>query len=120
MAVWTFYVIAGLIGVATVFFDVGYQPAHLGAQRAGGARQRRLGVTAQIARLGGPSVAGALLTIVAAPWLMLINAVGFACSAVFLGGIRDDAQGEGAVTAGDRVDGLVRAGGRFSGGRPTR
>lgn len=88
LAVWHLYVIAGLIGVATVFFDVGYQsylPILVPSEQVGRANGVLEG-TAQIARLGGPSVAGALLTIVAAPWLMLINAVGFACSAVLLGG----------------------------------
>lgn len=92
LAVWHLYVIAGLIGVATVFFDVGYQsylPILVPSEQVGRANGVLEG-TAQIARLGGPSVAGALLTIVAAPWLMLVNAVGFACSAVLLGGIRDD------------------------------
>lgn len=92
LAVWHLYVIAGLIGVATVFFDVGYQsylPILVPSEQVGRANGVLEG-TAQIARLGGPSVAGALLTIVAAPWLMLINAVGFACSALLLGVIRDD------------------------------
>ncbi|QIK72638.1 MFS transporter [Propioniciclava coleopterorum] len=90
--IWHLYVIAGVVGVATVFFDVGYQsylPILVPSAQVGRANGVLEGV-AQVARLGGPGVAGGLLAVIAAPFLMLANAIGFALSAFLLGFIRDD------------------------------
>ena len=92
LQVWHLYVVAGVVGVATVFFDVGYQsylPILVPSEQVGRANGMLEGV-AQVARLGGPSVAGGLLAVLAAPWLMVINAVGFAWSALLLLFIRDE------------------------------
>lgn len=92
LEIWHLYLVAGLVGVATVFFDVGYQsyiPILVPSDQVGRANGVLEGV-AQVARLGGPGIAGALLSVLAAPLLMLANAIGFALSAVSLGLIRDD------------------------------
>ena len=92
LQIWHLYVVAGVVGVATVFFDVGYQsyiPILVPSEQVGRANGVLEGV-AQVARLGGPGIAGALLSVLAAPLLMLANAIGFALSALSLGLIRDD------------------------------
>lgn len=86
------YVVAGTVGVATVFFDVAYQSfiPVLVAPGAIGDANGKLESTAQVARLGGPALAGALLKVVSAPVLLVANSAGFAASAAFLAQIRDD------------------------------
>lgn len=91
---WHLMVIGTLLGLATVFFDVAYQsyiPVLVGREAIADANGK-LESTSQIARLGGPAVAGLLLKLVSAPVLLLINAIGFAVSAVTLLAIRDDEQ----------------------------
>lgn len=94
LEVWHLYVIGAGIGVATVFFDVSYQsfvPILLPGELVGAANSR-LEATAQIARIGGPGLAGALLTIVSAPVLMLVNGITYLVSAFALSRVRDDEQ----------------------------
>lgn len=88
---WHFYFVAMALGFATVFFDIAYQsyiPVLVESDAVGDANAK-LETTAQIARLGGPGLAGLLLRVVSAPVLMLVNAVGFLASAGFLSTIRD-------------------------------
>ncbi|MGM0385723.1 MAG: MFS transporter [Actinomycetota bacterium] len=92
LEIWQLYLVAGTVGVATVFFDVAYQsfiPVLVDDDVIGDANGK-LESTAQVARLGGPAVAGALLKVVSAPVLLVANAVGFAASAASLAIIRDE------------------------------
>ena len=92
LAMWQLYLVAALLGVATVFFDVAYQsylPILMPKNQVGRANGILEG-TSQIARLGGPAAAGGLLAIVAAPVLLVIDGFSFVISAVTLGLIRDD------------------------------
>lgn len=88
---WHVVVIAGLVGIATVFFDVAYQSyvPFLVEPDAVGDANGKLEGTAQVARLGGPALAGALLAVVSAPVLLLVNAAGFLASAGTLLAVRD-------------------------------
>lgn len=89
---WQLYLVAGTVGIATVFFDVAYQsfiPVLVDARAIGDANGK-LESTAQVARLAGPAVAGALLKVVSAPVLLVANAAGFAASAASLAVIRDE------------------------------
>lgn len=92
LAMWQLYVVGALLGVATVFFDVAYQsyvPILMPAAQVGRANGILEG-TSQVARLGGPGLAGGLLAIVAAPVLLLIDGLSFVISAATLAFIRDD------------------------------
>src|SRR5690349_14924108 len=83
LEIWHLYLVGAVVGVATVFFDVSYQsyvPILLPGVQVGKANSY-LETTAQIARIGGPGLAGALLTVVSAPVLLLADAVSYAFSA---------------------------------------
>ncbi len=91
---WHLYVVAAVIGVATVFFDVSYQsyiPILVKSEQVGQANST-LEATAQVARIGGPGLAGALLTVMLAPVLLIANAVSYLVSALFLWRIQDPEQ----------------------------
>ncbi len=91
LQIWHLYVIGAVIGVATVFFDVSYQsfiPVLLPSEQIGSANSK-LEATSQVARIGGPGLAGALLTIVSAPVLLLADAVSYLVSAFALWRVRD-------------------------------
>lgn len=101
LQVWHLYVVAAVVGTATVFFDVSYQsyvPVLVDAVKVPQANSK-LEATSQIARIGGPAAGGALLTVVSAPALFVGEAAGYLLSAIFLFRTRD---AERAVPAGDR------------------
>lgn len=90
--IWHLYVVAAVVGIATVFFDVSYQsyiPILVPTEQVGRANGVLEGVS-QVARLGGPGIAGGLLAIATAPVLLLVNAISFASSAILLGFIEDN------------------------------
>lgn len=92
LAIWQLYLVAGVLGVATVFFDVAYQsyvPILLPDDDVGPANGA-LEASSQVARLAGPGLAGLLLRVLSAPMLILIDAASFAVSALSLATIRDD------------------------------
>lgn len=91
LEIWHLVVVGAVVGVATVFFDVGYQsfvPVLVADEHVGDANGV-LEATAQTMRLGGPALAGALLGILAAPVVLFANVAGFLVSALALSGIRD-------------------------------
>lgn len=86
LELWHLYVVAAVIGVATVFFDVAYQsfiPMLVGPGLISRANSR-MEATAQLARLAGPALGGLLLKVVSAPVLLLADAVGYLVSWWFL------------------------------------
>jgi MFS family permease len=92
LEIWHLIVIGTIVGVATVFFDVAYQsylPILLPGVQVGDANSK-LETTGQIARIGGPGLAGGLLTIISAPVLIIADAVSYFVSAVFIWRIRDE------------------------------
>ena len=80
------YVVALVIGVCTVFFDVAYQsylpdivdPEDIGEGNA------KLQASQSVAMIGGPAVAGGLIKIMGAPLTVLFDAVSFLGSAFFV------------------------------------
>ncbi|MFH5878198.1 MFS transporter [Arthrobacter sp. NA-172] len=101
LQIWHLYVVAAVVGAATVFFDVSYQsyvPVLVHAAKVAQANSK-LEATSQIARIGGPAAGGALLTVVSAPVLFVGEAAGYLLSAIFLLRTRDAEQ---PVQAKDR------------------
>jgi MFS family permease len=91
LEIWHLVAVGAVVGVATVFFDVGYQsfvPVLVADEHVGSANGV-LEATAQTMRLGGPALAGVLLSFLAAPLVLLANVAGFLVSVVALSGIRD-------------------------------
>lgn len=91
LEIWHLYLVAAIMGVATVFFDVSYQsyiPILVAPEQVGQANST-LEATAQVSRIGGPGLAGAFLTVVSAPVLLIIDAVSYLVSASMLWRIRD-------------------------------
>ena len=84
------YLVAALVAVLAVFFDVAYQavlPALvLRDQLVEG--NSKLGMSESLAEIVGPGVGGALVQAVSAPLAILIDALSFLCSAASLWMIR--------------------------------
>lgn len=84
------YAVAFLCGICTVFFDVAYQsylPA-LVSRQALVEGNSKLEVSRSAVHLAGPGLAGGLITLVTAPVAIVVDALSFALSALFLGAIR--------------------------------
>lgn len=90
LAIIDLYVIAFLVGVLTLFFEVAYQsflPALVGrAQLVDG--NGKLETTRSAAQIAGPSAAGALVQLATAPVAIAVDALSFLASALFLGLVR--------------------------------
>ena len=84
------YVVALLVSILTIFFDVAYQsylPGLVGkADLLEG--NSKLTASAAVAEFGGFSIGGWLVQAFTAPLAILIDAVSFVVSAVTLGAIR--------------------------------
>jgi MFS family permease len=88
------YVVAVLVGVVSVFFDVAYQSyvPVLVPEEDIGAANARLEATAQVSTLGGPALAGLLMRVVSAPVVMLVDAVTYLVSFLSLSVTKDTEQ----------------------------
>ena len=75
-------VVAALLGLSTVFFDVAYQSyvPMIASKRYIGAANGRLEASYQVGRAGGPGLGGWLLGIVAAPLVYLLTAATYVAS----------------------------------------
>ena len=95
LQIWHLFIVGGVIGVASVFFDVAYQSfvPVLVPEEDIGAANARLETTSQIATMGGPALGGLALKVMSAPLLMLADAFGYLASVVFLSITRDDETG---------------------------
>ena len=92
LEMWHLIVLATLVGVARVFFDVAYQsyiPVLVARDRIADANSK-LETTAQLAGIGGPALGGALLTIIQAPFILVATAFTYVVSFFMLTTIRDD------------------------------
>ncbi|MGC3986484.1 MAG: MFS transporter [Pseudorhodoferax sp.] len=86
LEMWHLYVVALVLGVATVFFDVSYQslvPSLVAPSRIGEANGK-LEATQQLAGLSGPAIAGGLVGILTAPLAILATVGTYAGSMVAL------------------------------------
>lgn len=84
------YVVAGVVGAATVLFDLAdraFLPSLVDAEdlMEGNAR---LGITQSTAEIGGPALAGVLFQFLTAPFAIAIDAASYLVSAMFLGGLK--------------------------------
>src|SRR5881394_137951 len=86
LEIWHLLVLEFLIGIFTVFFDVAYQsylPALIEREHLVDGNSK-LQVTVGIAQVGGPSLAGALIGAITAPYAILVDSVSFVISSVFM------------------------------------
>jgi MFS family permease len=84
------FVVATIMGTATVFFDVAYQsylPTLVQPTQVVEGNSK-LAASQEVARVAGPGITGVLLRVLGAPVLIAFDAVSFLLSALFLGGIR--------------------------------
>jgi MFS family permease len=90
LTLWQLYVVVFLTGICTVFFDVAYQsylPSLVERDQIIDGNSK-LEISRSAAQVGGPGFAGALIEIFTAPYAVLVDAVSFLGSALFLLGIR--------------------------------
>jgi MFS family permease len=104
LTIWQLYGVGFAVGVLTVFFDVSYQsylPSLVSSKQLVEGNSK-LEVSRSGAQLAGPGVAGVLVEAVTAPVAVLVDAVSFVASAIFLFRIRKD---ETAPTRAERQAG---------------
>ena len=84
------YVVALLTGVCTVFFDVAYQSylPHLVGRENLVEGNSKLEAVRGVSQIGGPTLAGWLIQWLTAPVAIVVDAVSFLASAVYVGLIR--------------------------------
>jgi MFS family permease len=80
------YVVGFLVGILTLFFDVAYQSylPSLVSRDALVEGNSKLEVSRAIAQIGGPGLAGVLIKIFTAPITIILDALSFLVSALFL------------------------------------
>jgi MFS family permease len=84
------FVVAAVTGTATVFFDVAYQsylPALVDPDQLVDGNGK-LEASRAVAHVAGPGATGVLLRVLGAPLLIVVDAVSFLLSALFIGRIR--------------------------------
>jgi MFS family permease len=94
LSIWQLYAVGFLAGIATVFFDVSYQsylPSLVKREQLVEGNSK-LEVSRSTAYIAGPGLAGTLVELVTAPVAILVDALSFAASALFLFGIRREEQ----------------------------
>ena len=90
LTIWHLYVAGFLFGVLTVFFDVAYQsylPALVDREHLVEGNSK-LEISRSGAQLAGPALAGALIQALKAPVAVLVDAVSFLASGIFVLTIR--------------------------------
>ena len=86
LTLWQLYVVGFLVGICTVFFDVAYQsylPSLVQRDHIIEGNSK-LEMSRSGAQVGGPGFAGALVEIFTAPYAVLVDAVSFVGSGLFL------------------------------------
>jgi MFS family permease len=84
------YAVAFLVGVCTVFFDVAYQsylPSLVEREQLVEGNSK-FEVSRSAAQISGPGVGGGLVELLTAPYAILVDAVSFLASGLFILGIR--------------------------------
>jgi MFS family permease len=90
LTIWHLYVVGFVVGIFTVFFDVAYQsylPSLVERDQLVDGNSK-LEVSRSAAQLGGPAAAGLLIQLLRAPVAIVVDALSFLVSALFLFGIR--------------------------------
>jgi MFS family permease len=106
LTLWHLYVVVFLVGTFQVFFDVAYQsylPSLVDRERIIEGNSK-LEVSRSAAQVGGPGLAGALVEIFTAPYAVLVDAISFVGSGLFLLSIRkQEERPERAIVDGRKV-----------------
>ena len=90
LTLWQLYVVVFLTGTCQVFFDVAYQsylPSLVERDQIIEGNSK-LEISRSAAQVGGPGLAGALVEIFTAPYAVLVDALSFLGSGLFILGIR--------------------------------
>jgi MFS family permease len=90
LTIWQLYAVAFLVGVCTVFFDIAYQSylpslvdrGHLVEGNS------KLEISRSAAQIGGPGFGGILVDLLTAPYAVLLDALSFVGSGLFIFRIR--------------------------------
>jgi MFS family permease len=90
LTMWQVYVVALVVGTATVFFDVAHQSylPDLVPSRQIGEANAKIMATGSVTQIAGPAVGAALIRLVGAPLTIGATAVAMAASTLFVGRIR--------------------------------
>lgn len=86
LTIWQLYLVGLVSGCLTVFFDVGYMsylPSLVGREQLVDGNSR-LETTRSAAQIVGPGVAGALISVVGAPFAVVIDSLSYVVSTAFL------------------------------------
>jgi MFS family permease len=90
LQIWHLLVLQFVIGIFTVFFDVAYQsylPALIEREHLIDGNSK-LQLTVSVAQIGGPTLSGTLIAAITAPYAIVVDAVSFAVSSVFMIGMK--------------------------------
>jgi MFS family permease len=90
LSIWQLYVVGFAFGIFTVFFDVAYQsylPSLVERDQLVDGNSK-LEISRSAAQLGGPAAAGLLIQLLRAPVAIVVDALSFVASALFLFRIR--------------------------------
>ena len=90
LTIWQLYVVGFFFGVLTVFFDVAYQsylPALVEREQLVDGNSK-LEISRSGAQLAGPALAGVLIQVLKAPLAILLDAISFLVSGLFVLAIR--------------------------------
>ena len=90
LTIWQLFGVGFFVGIATVFFDIAYQsylPALVERTQIIDGNSK-LEISRSAAQTGGPGLAGVLIGFLKAPAAILIDAVSFLASGLFILGIR--------------------------------
>ena len=116
------FVVGFLVGICTVFFDVAYMSyvPSLVERRQIIEGNSKLEISRSAAQIGGPGVSGGLVQLFTAPYAILVDAVSFFASGLFVLRIRKTEPPVAAPAEGEKV-GIwteLKAGLRFVLGNP--
>ncbi len=108
------FAVAVVAGVGTVFFDVAYQSylPELVARDEVVDGNAKLQISESVAQIAGPAAGGVLIQWLTAPYAVLVDAISFLWSVLWLGRIRHRSR-PARPTAGRDLSGEIGAGLRF-------
>lgn len=90
LTLWQLYIVGFLVGVFQVFFDVAYQsylPSLVDRDKIAEGNSK-FEISRSAAQISGPGLGGILVEILTAPYAVLVDALSFVASGLFLLGIR--------------------------------
>lgn len=90
LTMWQVYVVALVVGTATVFFDVAHQSylPHLVPSKQIGEANAKIMATGEVARIAGPALGAALIRLFGAPLTIAVTALSMVASSLFVSRIR--------------------------------